>query len=85
MKFGCFFAVLVSGRHYNTPYGVAKNLMQILLQIVPIHARLLGADARRKTHQQARAREMTICGMSAFAVAIGGKADMGWCTAYVCF
>src|SRR5262245_59778189 len=23
--------------------------------------------------------------MSAFAVAIGGKADMGWCTAYVCF
>jgi len=21
--------------------------------------------------------------MSAFAVAIGGKADMGWCTAYV--
>jgi hypothetical protein len=24
-------------------------------------------------------------GMSAFAVAIGGKADMGCCTAYVCF
>jgi len=27
--------------------------------------------------------DMTICGMSAFAVAIGGKADMGLCTAYV--
>ena len=26
---------------------------------------------------------MTICGMSAFAVAIGGKADMPFCTAYV--
>jgi hypothetical protein len=25
------------------------------------------------------------CGMSAFAFAIGGKADMGWCTAYVRF
>jgi hypothetical protein len=29
--------------------------------------------------------DMTICGMSGFAVAVGGKADMGWCTAYVCF
>ena len=29
--------------------------------------------------------DMTICGMSAFAVAIGGKADMTFCTAYVCF
>ena len=27
--------------------------------------------------------DMTICGMSAFAVAIGGKADMGSCTAHV--
>jgi Zn-dependent protease len=25
------------------------------------------------------------CKMPAFAVAIGGKADMGWCTAYVRF
>jgi hypothetical protein len=29
--------------------------------------------------------DMTICGMSAFAVAIGAKADMGCCTANVCF
>jgi hypothetical protein len=29
--------------------------------------------------------EKTICGMSAFAVAIGGKADMAFCTAYVRF
>jgi len=28
---------------------------------------------------------MTICGMSAFAVAIGGKADIAYCIAYVCF
>ena len=28
--------------------------------------------------------DVTSC-KSAFAVAIGGKADMGWCTAYVCF
>jgi hypothetical protein len=27
--------------------------------------------------------DMTICGVSAFAVAIGGKADMPFCTAYV--
>ena len=26
---------------------------------------------------------MTICGMSAFAVAIGGNANMGCCAAYV--
>jgi len=26
---------------------------------------------------------MTICGMSAFVVAIGGKADIAYCTAYV--
>jgi hypothetical protein len=29
--------------------------------------------------------DMTICGMSAFAVAIGGKADIAYCGAYVCF
>src|SRR5689334_15463218 len=29
--------------------------------------------------------DMTVCGMSACAVAIGGKADMPFCTAYVCF
>jgi hypothetical protein len=29
--------------------------------------------------------DMTICGMSAFAVAIGGKADMTCCAAYVRF
>jgi len=29
--------------------------------------------------------EHDFCGMSAFAVAIGGKADMGWCAAHVCF
>jgi hypothetical protein len=29
--------------------------------------------------------DMTICGMSAFAVAFGGKADMPFCTAHVCF
>jgi len=29
--------------------------------------------------------DMTICSMSAFAVAIGGKADMPFCTAHVCF
>jgi hypothetical protein len=29
--------------------------------------------------------DMTICGMSAFVVAIGGKADMPSCTAHVCF
>jgi hypothetical protein len=29
--------------------------------------------------------DMTICGMSAFAVAVGGKADMPFCTAYVRF
>jgi hypothetical protein len=29
--------------------------------------------------------DMTVCGMSAFAVAIGGKADKPFCTAYVCF
>jgi hypothetical protein len=29
--------------------------------------------------------DMTICGVSAFAVAIGVKADMGWCTAHVRF
>jgi len=29
--------------------------------------------------------DMAVCVRSAFAVAIGGKADMGWCTAYVCF
>jgi len=29
--------------------------------------------------------DMTICGVSAFAVAIGGKADMVLCGAYVCF
>jgi len=28
---------------------------------------------------------MTVCGMSAFAVAIGGKADMTYCGANVCF
>jgi len=28
--------------------------------------------------------DMTICGMSAFAVAIGGKADTAYCGAYVC-
>jgi len=28
---------------------------------------------------------MTICGMSAFAVAIGGKADMTCCAAYIGF
>jgi hypothetical protein len=27
--------------------------------------------------------DMTICGMSAFSVAIGGKADIACCTAYV--
>jgi hypothetical protein len=27
--------------------------------------------------------DMTVCGKSAFAVAIGGKADMPFCTAYV--
>jgi prepilin-type processing-associated H-X9-DG protein len=27
---------------------------------------------------------MTICGMSAFAVAIGGKADVAYCDAHVC-
>jgi hypothetical protein len=27
--------------------------------------------------------DMTICGMSAFVVAIGGKAEMLFCTAYV--
>ena len=29
--------------------------------------------------------DVTVCGMSAFAVAIGGKADMAFCTAYVRF
>jgi hypothetical protein len=29
--------------------------------------------------------DMTVCGMSAFAVAIGGKADMPFCTAHVRF
>jgi hypothetical protein len=29
--------------------------------------------------------DMTICGMSAFAVAIGGKADMTCCAAYIGF
>ena len=29
--------------------------------------------------------DMTICDMSAFAVAIACKADMACCTAYVCF
>jgi hypothetical protein len=29
--------------------------------------------------------DMTICGMSAFAVAIGGKADMAYCAAHVAF
>jgi hypothetical protein len=29
--------------------------------------------------------DMTICGMSAFAVAIRGKADMPFCGAGVCF
>jgi prepilin-type processing-associated H-X9-DG protein len=28
--------------------------------------------------------DMTICGMSAFAVAIGGKADVAYCDAHVC-
>jgi hypothetical protein len=27
--------------------------------------------------------DMTVCGKSAFAVAIGGKADVPFCTAYV--
>jgi hypothetical protein len=27
--------------------------------------------------------DMTVCGMSAFTVAIGGEADIGCCTAYV--
>jgi hypothetical protein len=29
--------------------------------------------------------DVTLCGKSAFAVTIGGKADMGCCTANVCF
>jgi hypothetical protein len=29
--------------------------------------------------------DMTVCGMSAFAVAIRGKADIAYCTAYVRF
>jgi len=29
--------------------------------------------------------DMTLCGMSAFAVAIGGKADIAFCSAGVCF
>jgi glycine/serine hydroxymethyltransferase len=29
--------------------------------------------------------DMIVCGMSAFAVAIGGKADMAYCSAYVRF
>jgi hypothetical protein len=29
--------------------------------------------------------DMTICGMSAFAVAIGGKADIAFCSAYIRF
>jgi hypothetical protein len=29
--------------------------------------------------------ESNLMRMSAFAVAIGGKADIGWCTAHVCF
>ena len=29
--------------------------------------------------------DITFCGNPLFAVAIGGKADMALCTAYVCF
>jgi prolyl-tRNA editing enzyme YbaK/EbsC (Cys-tRNA(Pro) deacylase) len=29
--------------------------------------------------------DITNCGVSAFSVAIGGKADMPYCAAYVCF
>jgi hypothetical protein len=61
VKFGCFFTVLVPGHHCKTPYGGCKNLVQILLQIVPIHARYPSRDARWKTYQRPRARESWEC------------------------
>jgi hypothetical protein len=50
-----------------------QGFQKVCLNLAAVHLPILaqsGHDLVRK---------------SAFAVAIGGKADMGWCTAYVCF
>ena len=43
-----------------------------------------GEEYRRMSAFGGKA-DMSVCGMSAFAVAIGGKADIVFCSANVCF
>jgi hypothetical protein len=71
--------------HAHTAFEVLKELETGLS--TSLNPRSKGRR-RAQLHRTVRFRgkaEMNICGMSAFAVAIGCNADMVCCSAYVCF
>ena len=83
MKFGCFYAVLVPGRHLRHPLRThGKHLMRILLQIVPIHGRLLEHSPsatpppRHKTENALASPAREKASNRSLDVRIGSKADM---------